>query len=226
VPQFQASYAEVLDRLAATGATLVVANVPDITVVPFLTSAEKVAAEVGLPLSVIGPLLGIGPGGFVAPDAFPLIQKILSGQMAGPLPGNLVLDVGEVATIRATVDQYNAFIALQAQAHGAGLVDVHALTNELRDHGFVAHGQRLTTDFLGGLFSLDGTHPSNTGYGLFANEFIRALNTNFAAGIPAANIEKIASADPLVPAGVGHPASALGHINHETVESLRAVMAH
>jgi hypothetical protein len=226
VPQFQASYAEVMDRLAATGATLVAANVPDITVVPFLTSAEKVAAEVELPLSVIGPLLGIGPGAFVAPDAFPLIQKILSGQMSGPLPGNLVLDAGEVATIRATVDQYNAFIALQAQAHGAALVDIHALINELRDRGFVTHGQRLTTDFLGGLFSLDGTHPSNTGYGLFANEFIHVLNANFAAGIPPANIEKIASADPLVLAGVGHPASALGQISHETVESLRAVMVH
>jgi hypothetical protein len=138
------------------------------------------------------------------PDAFPLIQKILSGQMSGPLPGNLVLDAGEVATIRATVDQYNAFIALQAQAHGAALVDIHALTNQLRDHGFVTHGQRLTTDFLGGLFSLDGTHPSNTGYGLFANEFIHVINTNFAAGIPPVNIEKIASADPLVLAGVGH----------------------
>jgi hypothetical protein len=54
--------------------------------------------------------------------------------------------------------------------------------------------------------------------------FIHALNTNFAAGIPPANIEKIASADPLVLAGVGHPASALGHISHETVESLRTVM--
>ena len=226
VPQFQASYAQLMDRLAATGATLVVANIPDITVVPFLTSAEKVAVQVGLPLSVIGPPLGIEPGAFVTPDAFPLIQKILSGQMAGPLPGNLVLDAGEVATIRSTVDQYNAVIALQAQTHGAALVDIHALTNQLRDQGFVTHGQRLTTDFLGGLFSLDGTHPSNTGYGLFANEFIHALNTNFAAGIPSANIEKIALADPLVLAGVGRPASALGHISHETVESLRAVMVH
>jgi hypothetical protein len=88
------------------------------------------------------------------------------------------------------------------------------------------NGQRLTTDFLGGLFSLDGIHPTNTGYGLFADEFIHALNTNFDAGIPPANVEKIAAADPLVLAGVGHPASALGHIHHKTVESLRSVMVH
>ena len=83
--------------------------------------------------------------------------------------------------------------------HGGALVDIHALTDRLRADGFVAHGQRLTTDFLGGLFSLDGTHPSNAGYGLFANEFIHVLNTNFGAGIPPANLEKIVQADPLVP---------------------------
>lgn len=226
VPQFETSFAQVMTRLAATGATLVVANVPDVTVVPYLTSAEKVAAEAGLPLSVIGPILGIGPGDFVTPGAFPLIQAILANPLLGPLPGNVVLDATEVATVRSTIDQYNSFIALQAQAHGAAVVDIHSLTAHLQASGFVARGQRLTTDFLGGLFSLDGIHPTNTGYGLFADEFIHALNANFAAGIPPANVEKIASADPLVLAGVGHPASALGHIHHKTVESLRAIMVH
>jgi hypothetical protein len=226
VPLFKASYAEVMTRLAATGARLVVANVPDVTVVPFLTSAEKVAAQAGLPLDVIAPILGIGPGAFVAPDAFSLIPAILANPALGPLPGNLVLDAAEVAIARATVDQYNSFIALQAQMHGGALVDIHALTDRLRAHGFVAHGQRLTTDFLGGLFSLDGTHPSNTGYGLFANEFIHVLNTNFGAGIPPANLEKIVQADPLVLIGVGHPPSALGHVSPEAAKSLRAVMLH
>jgi len=226
VPQFQTSFAQVMTRLAATGAKLVVANVPDVTVIPYLTSAEKVAAEIGLPLSVIGPILGISPGDFVTPGASPMIQAILANPLLGPLPGNVVLDAAEVATVRSTIDQYNSFIELQAQAHGAALVDIHSLTAHLQARGFVVHGQRLTTDFLGGLFSLDGIHPTNTGYALFANEFIHALDTNFAAGIPPANIEKVAAADPLVLPGVGHPACALGHISHETVESLRAVVVH
>src|SRR4029077_2218461 len=137
---------------------------------------------------VIGPILGIGPGDFVTPSAFPLIQAILTNPLLGPLPGNVVLDASEVATVRSTIDQYNSFIAQQAQSHGAALVDIHGLTAQLQTRGLVAHGQRLTTDFLGGLFSLDAIHPTNTGYGLFADRFIDALNTNFAAGIPPANI--------------------------------------
>jgi phospholipase/lecithinase/hemolysin len=221
---FQAAYAEVMSRLSATGATLVVANIPDIASIPFLTSAEKVAESVGVPLSIIGPALGIGPGDFVIPDAFPHIAAILHGLEPGPLAANLVLDAGEVATIRAAVSNYNAFIAAQASAHGAALVDIHALVDELRDKGLVAGGQRLTIDFLGGLFSLDGIHPTNTGYALIANKFIHALNTQFAAGIPAVSLEQIKKSDPLVLAGVGHPASALGHVSAETAASVRNVI--
>ncbi len=43
VASFEASYIELMNRLAATGATLVVANIPDVTVVPALTTAEEVA---------------------------------------------------------------------------------------------------------------------------------------------------------------------------------------
>ena len=226
IGDFQAAYAEVMDRLAATGATLVVANIPDVTVIAFLTSAEEVAALVGLPLSVLGPILGIGPGDFVTPDAFAAIVAILHGMLAGPLPANVVLDAGEVAAIRSATAQYNAFIAAQAAAKGAALVDIHALANSVKVQGFVVGGQRLTTAFLGGFFSLDGIHPTNTGYAVIANEFIKALNTSFAAGVPPVSIRQIQKTDPLVLPGVGHPASALGHIAPDTVHSLRAVMGH
>jgi hypothetical protein len=105
---FQAAYAEVMSRLSATGATMVVANIPDVASIAFLTSAEKVAASVGIPLSIISPVLGIGPGDFVVPDAFPHIDAKLHGLEPGPLARNLVLDAGEVATIRAAVSGYNA----------------------------------------------------------------------------------------------------------------------
>jgi phospholipase/lecithinase/hemolysin len=221
---FQAAYAEVMSRLSATGATMVVANIPDVASIAFLTSAEKVAASVGIPLSIISPVLGIGPRDFVVPDAFPHIDAILHGLEPGPLAPNLVLDAGEVATIRAAVSGYNAFIAAQASAHGAALVDIHSLVDDLQKTGLVAGGQRLTLDFLGGLYSLDGIHPTNTGYALFANKFIHALNTQFAAGIPPVSLEQVKKSDPLVLAGVGRPASALGHVNAETAASVRDVI--
>jgi lysophospholipase L1-like esterase len=223
VAAFQAAYAQVIDRLAATGATLVVANIPDATVIPFLTSAEDVAAGIGAPLAAIGPVLGIGPGGFVTPDAFPLIQAILTGLSPGPLPGNVVLDADEVAAVRATTDAYNAFIAAKAREKGAPLVDIHALFNRVKERGLIVGGQRLTTAFLGGVISLDGIHPTNTGYAVIANKFIGALNRAFDADIEPVSVVQIMRDDPLVlPAG--HPASEREHVDSDTVRSLRDIM--
>ncbi len=224
VADFEAAYAELLDRLAATGATLAVANIPDVTAIPFLTPAEEVAGLVGAPLSFIGPILGIGLGDFVTPDAFALIPAILGGFATGPLPAGVVLDAAEVAQIQAATAAYNAVIATQAWAKGAAVVDIHGLLSSAKARGIVVGGQRLTTGFLGGLFSLDGVHPTNTGYALIANEVIRALDTRFAAGIPRVPIREIQRDDPLVLAGVGHPAAALGHPTPEAAATLRAVL--
>ena len=221
---FEASYTELLNRLSATGATLVVANLPDVTVVPALTPAEVVAARVGLPLSVIGPALGIGPGDFVTQAGLGLIPGILANPATGPLPNGAVLTSGEAAAVSARVDEFNAIIAQQAAAHGAVLVDIHTLTETFRDRGYVVGGQRLTTSFLGGIFSLDGVHPTNTGYAVIANEFIKALNSQAAAGIPPVNVRQVQREDPLVLQGSGHPASALGATTAESFASPQSVM--
>lgn len=223
---FETAYTELMERLDATGAAIVVANIPDVTVIPYLTPAADVAALVGAPLEVIGPALGIAAGDYVTPSAYPLIGVILTGAQPGPLPANVVLDAGEVATIRAATARFNEIIAAQAAAHGAALVDIHALLNKWKMQGLVVGGQRLTTDFLGGIFSLDGFHPSNTAYAAAANEFIKALNRTFETDVPRANVRAISKTDPLVLPGVGHPASALDHIGDETVAALRAVMQH
>ena len=215
VPAFEAAFGEVIDRLAATGATLVVANIPDVTVVPFLTSAEDVAARTGIPIALLPSVLGIGPGDFVTPNAFPLIAA-----HAGPLPANVVLDAGEVAEIRAAIEAYNAFIARKAKQHGAALVDIHATLARIQKRGIVIGGQRLTTAFLGGLFSLDGIHPTNTGYAVIANRFIHALNRRFDAGIPRVRLVQVKNADPLVPPYAGRPAGH-GHISEDTARSMR-----
>ena len=221
VSDFETQYNAATGRLAATGATLVLANIPDVTAVPFMVPAEKIAPGY---LAYVGPILGIGSGDFILADALPLVSAILNGTAVGPLPESVVLDAGEVTIVRARTDAFNALIAAQAARLGAGLVDVHAIVDQIRSQGYVSGGQRLTTDFLGGIFSLDGIHPTNTGYAILANAFIKELNTRFAAAIPPVNVEQIKIADPLVLQGVGQPAAGLGHVSPETARSLRSVM--
>ncbi len=225
LPAFEADLAEVFDRLSATGARIVVGNVPDVTVIPYLTSADELAAMLGLPLSVIGPPLGIAEGDYVIPDALPHIQAILAGAEPGPLAPDLVLTASEVATIREAVAGYNDAIEREARRHGAALVDIHRLLTRIDAFGFVVGGQRLTTRFLGGIFSLDGVHPTDTGYAIIANAFIRAADRSFAAGIPPVNVLQVMRQDPLVLPGLGRPPSALGGVTAEAARSLRETLA-
>jgi len=221
---FATAYAEVMVRLAATGAKLVVANVPDVTTIPYLTPAPVAANLFGVPLPQFLSILGIGPADLLTPDAFALIGSILLNPMLGPLPSNVVLDAAEILNIRSATRAYNDTIANQAAAHGAALVDIASLYNSIKVNGVVEGGQRLTADLFGGIFSLDGIHPTNTGFAIMANEFIKALNTSFAAGIPPIPVRQIQKDDPLVFPGVGHPASALGVISPSIVQSLRSVL--
>ncbi|MEO8132324.1 MAG: SGNH/GDSL hydrolase family protein, partial [Bryobacteraceae bacterium] len=223
---FEQSYKSVIARLAATGATMVLANIPDVTVVPYLTSAEEVAAQTGLPLAVIGPILGIGRGDYVTPDAFPLIVARLGNPALGKLPGNVVLDKAEVGIVRDRIEDYNLVIAKQARKNNAALVDIHELLNRIQAKGYVIGNQTLTTDFLGGIFSLDGIHPTNTGYGIVGNAFIKELNREFQAGILDIPLGQILSGDPLVLQGVQRRPSHEERVSRETVRKLRGVMAH
>jgi len=223
---FASNYNKLLDQLSQTGATLVVANIPDVTVVPFFTPAATIAEEAGHPLFVIGPILGIGPGDYVLPDGVAMIPGILTGSIKGPLPSSDVLRAPQVLETRAIIDAYNLIIAIEAFEHGAVLVDIHTLADKIRSQGIEADGHHLTNAFLGGAFSLDGVHPTNTGYAVIANQFITTLNQQRGTNIPLVNINQVASTDPLIFANAVPAASISKHVSPAVAASMRSLFLH
>ena len=73
---------------------------------------------------------------------------------------------------------------------------MNARMNQIRANDFTG-GTEIngvvfrTTYVLGGLFSLDGVHPSNQGQAVMGNEFIKAINTKFGATIPLIDVSSI-----------------------------------
>jgi GDSL-like Lipase/Acylhydrolase len=226
ISSFSSNYNKLLNQLAATGATLVVANIPDVTVVPYFTPASTIEQEAGLPLFIIGPILGIGPGDYVLPAGVALIPGILADPSLGPLPSSDVLRAGQVLEVRALIDAYNLIITVGAIEHGAVLVDIHSLADQIRSQGVEANGRHLTNAFLGGLFSLDGIHPTNTGYAVIANLFITTLNQSRGTSIPLVNINQVASSDPLVFEEALRAVSLGQHVSPTTAEALRSLFRH
>jgi hypothetical protein len=198
VGEFETAYSNLVKRLAATGATVVVANIPDVTVIPFVVPVPKAAALFGAPLPAFTAVLGVSTNDYITLDNLSTAAAILLGAASGPLTDEQFLDAAEIEQIRAATQRFNEIIAAQAEAHGAVLVDANGFFNRLARRGAVVEGDRLTTEFLGGIFSLDGIHPSNTGAALTANHFIKTMNRRAAAHVPPLSVVPIARQDPLL----------------------------
>ncbi len=198
-PQFQALYTQLLDSLAtgAPGAKLALANIPMVTEVPFATTIP-----IDFPLA-IGNSVGfvrlkdaagdLPDGSLVILTAQDSIATGVGLTVDRPLPDHYVITPAEKAVIEQAVSAYNVIISGLAAARGTALADEFSLFERLRTDGLELGGTTYTFELIrGGLFSLDGVHPSSLGYGLLANEFIRVINTKFGATIPDVDLRGIA----------------------------------
>ncbi|HEY3626311.1 MAG TPA: SGNH/GDSL hydrolase family protein [Terracidiphilus sp.] len=210
-----------------TKATLIVANVPDVTLVPYLTPATVILAEIsaasGLPQAVVSALLGIQPGDLVNATGLAQVESAVAalqhGQMPAPLTDADFLSAAEVAQVQSTVNQYNAAIAQQVSAAGGILVDIHAFFQNAAQNGVTISGFPASTAFLGGLFSLDGIHPTNTAYALIANQYIATINAALKTNIPPVDVSSIAASDPLFPPNI----KVSGSTVHISLEAARQI---
>lgn len=204
VADFTSQYQALMQVLTTqTSAHLVIGNIPDVTAVPYLQPAASILAQYsagsGLPVATLGALLGITAGDFVTPEGLSEIPLILAGKQKGPISDAGVLTAAEVVTVQAQVKAFNQVIAQQAQAAGATLVDINALFAQVAASGLTIDGYTGTTRFLGGVFALDGIHPTNTGYAVVANKFIDSMNVSFGTKIADVDLSAVAAADPLWP---------------------------
>ncbi len=200
--EFQRSYRSLLNLLRRTEATIVLANIPDITAIPFLTTLPTVVFDSTFsPIHFGGetvPLEGIvGDTARALTDADLLTLIAYFGVMEGdgrspdfggngtPLPSFVVLDSAEANRVRLTVDAFNDAIEDLAVEYDHVLVDMHELFDRVSKEGITEDGVIYTAEFpLGGLFSLDAIHPSSLGYAVAANAFIEEINNRFGVDIP------------------------------------------
>lgn len=193
---FAGLYNALATELANTGAKVVVANIPDVTSIPFFTTVGPTLYAQGI--TAVWAVRGIGDTvpvnvltNYLTLKASDLLAQGKGLSKTNPLPNNVVLDSIEAANVKSVINDYNTTIASIAAAKGFGLVDANALLNSAKT-GITVNGIRFTTQYVtGGLFSLDGVHPTNRGYAIVANEFIKVINQKWGANIPLINVATI-----------------------------------
>lgn len=105
-----------------------------------------------------------------------------------PLPDRDYITPAEQAIFVQRINDYNAVIVAAAGARDIPVADITGLMSSFQNPQ-VFGGVSLTKTFIsGGLFSNDGTHLSDIGYTLFANQYIKAINNAYGTHIPAASL--------------------------------------
>ncbi len=176
VAEFTADFTELVQRLDASGTKAVFGTIPDITGIGFLLNRNDL-------IRFLGSDHGLPAGHLTSVPAMFYVKLGLESPSIFADP-NFVLDPSEQATISKHIAALNNVIRTTVAAHGMALADTHAIFQILSLGPLDFFGSTLTTRFLGGLFSLDGVHPSNTGQALAAYFFIEALNQRYGLGIP------------------------------------------
>ncbi len=205
IASFTSDYTQLMSTLhSQSSARLIVANLPDVTSIPYVTPAATIlgeaAAATGQSVAQLGTELGLATGDLVTAQGMTEVQAamqaIAGGKTPTPLDDAGVLTVAEIQQVQALENQYNQVIAQQVAAVGGTLIDMNAFFQKL-GAGTTINNYNATTAYLGGLFGLDGIHPTNTGYALVANQFIDTINASLKTSFADVSVSTVASADPL-----------------------------
>lgn len=178
-------------------------TVPDVASIPFCTTFKPYTVMIST--GSVTPLKG--PDGDLSPNDLVLLTAkdslaVGTGFPVGAYnylnptaPGNgralnnlQVLNVDEQTTIRTATGRMNIAVDSVASRPWIVKVDLAALLADMATNGYMVGTTHYTTSFVtGGLFSLDGVHPTDLGHAIVANAMIDAVNARFGAGVPRAN---------------------------------------
>lgn len=237
--QFQQLFGGICNGIAQAGKQAVVANIPNVSAIPFFTTVgpqialstpwsqlapsgvvglvyQKTGGTIGVAdsLSLLtgtnlvtlrgssyASLLGQPTGKFYRDNNVPVPSGVDTTKPFGfhpqnPWPNALILDSDEIQIANQAVTNYNGIISATANNFGFAVVDINSVFNQIRANDFtggtVFNGITFRTTFVtGGLFSLDGVHPTNQGQAIIANEFLKVINTKYNAQFPLIDVSTI-----------------------------------
>jgi hypothetical protein len=142
-----------------------------------LQAAPLLAQGIGIPAALGGTDIPLPDGKFIPPST---------------LSPGVLLYADEVAELEDWTTHFNATIAAQASARGAGLLDVHGIFEQVKAQGYDIGGIHLSADFpTGGIFSADGLHPTNIGYAVLADDWIQAINATAGSSVPRPDVYSV-----------------------------------
>ncbi len=189
-----------------TNAPIFIANIVDITDLPYFTSLPPSITIGGTQTYLFGEcenniIRELTDDDIVLFWALPdYLNLKTNGNIseATALNDTLILDVSEKAEIKTIIDEYNEIIKnIANSSNQIYLIDMYLIFNNIAENGYEVGGITYTAELIyfdsngdlnlnltNTLFSYDALHPNKFGYSSFANAFIEVINASLNANIP------------------------------------------
>ena len=209
---FHKSLEAIVNGLTEQGAEGAIANLADITAVPYFTVIpydglilnQSQANQLTIKYKEVGLQFYEGRNAFVINDSMAKTQgirqieqgellileiqldpnkdKYLTAEI--PIPKKYMLTHTEIASVQKAIASYNECIEHIANENKLAFVDVHSFTKTFRAE-IIFDESILCAKYNGNsIFSLDGLHLNSLGQAFLTNIFIKAINKRYASEIP------------------------------------------
>ncbi|HEX4963477.1 MAG TPA: hypothetical protein VF173_21795 [Thermoanaerobaculia bacterium] len=200
-----AAFRQHASRIAAAlrenGAEVLVMTVPDPMDTAYCSPLAAASRVLSAAPAALASRYGLAEEDRITvPGLVEIGNQILAGATRD-LPEGCVVDGAIAREISARIGELNQALGEVAVQHGALLYDLHGLFRRIREQGVEVGGvgaRRLTADFLGGFYTLNGYYPGRTGHAVIASEVLQLLNQTYGARFRPPDLQQAAAADPVV----------------------------
>jgi hypothetical protein len=195
---FRMNYESVLAPFGRSRGTIVVSTIPDPADTALFTPMAAASRVVKADAAALAMLCGLVESDNLTPQGLVEAGCRVITTRPGRLPEGSVVPSSVIARISERTASLNAQIHALANEHGALVLDLHAVFAKMKREGITVGDRRLTADYLGGIYSLNGVYPGATGHGVIANELLQVLNNASGTSYLPIKLQSLAAADPTV----------------------------
>ncbi|HEY1379877.1 MAG TPA: hypothetical protein VGF55_23955 [Gemmataceae bacterium] len=190
-------FTRILTRFQECGTEILLLTVPDPLDTAHFSTPAAAARFLRVRPDVLDRAYGLPPGSLITVNGLlEIAGHVLAGRFEELRPGG-VLGPDAVRAVRQRVASLNDELADLARRHGAALYDLHALVRRVREQGVTVGGRRLTADYFGGFYSLNGYYPGPTGQAVIAADLLGLVGDVRRTAYPAVDVEAVLAADPV-----------------------------
>ncbi len=192
---FASDYTELVRRMTATHATVIVMTVPDPTDTAYFTSTDEAARIYGMSSDSLRSRFGLASGDVITLGGLVEIGDAIRGRRSAMLSAGSVLRAPVAAAIRDAVSRYNDAIRDSGSRQGVAVFDLGGFLRQVRTSGVRAGTISVGGGYGAGFYSEDGLFPGPTGQALIANAVLQFLNSTFGTSFAPTSVEAVAQSD-------------------------------